>query len=615
MVGRARRALSCFVMTLSYSRALYLEFFFDQTTENFLRGHVHAFQTWNGQPRAVLYDNLKAAVLERRGSQILFNPRLLELSAHYHFAPQPCQVRAGNQKGRVERAIRYVRDSFWAGRTFTTLAECNRQAWVWRDQVAHQRRWPGDHGRTVEQVFAEEQPRLLPPPLHPFSTDRIEAVRSHKTIYVRFDLNDYSIPPEAVGRPLTLVASDTLVRILDGAVEFARHPRTYDRNQAVLDPAHQEAVLKLKRKAFHATPAGRLEQAVPESKTLLDLAFAQGESAGSQTAQLLKLLDEYGPTALRRAIVEALERNTPRASSVAFLLRRQPRPARLALDLSHHPEAQSVEVRPHDLEIYDELAHTHNETTIPSNSLPAQLQQIGLRALPAQLDDFLARATKARWSPHQILEQLAQAEIAERSRRSLERRLRLSGIKRFKPMADFEWSWPAKIEREVIERALTLDFIPEARNLVLVGANGLGKTMIAQNICHAAVLAGYSVLFRSAAALLEELHRQTPEGRRSKLRTYANVGLLCIDEVGYLSFDDKAADLLYEVINRRYERKPVILTTNRPFKEWNEVFPNATCIVTLLDRLLHHADVTVIEGDSYRVRESEQETAARRRKK
>jgi len=255
------------------------------------------------------------------------------------------------------------------------------------------------------------------------------------------------------------------------------------------------------------------------------------------------------------------------------------------------------------------------KTTTQSNSLLAQLQQIGLRALPTQLDDFLARAAKSRWSPHQILEQLAQAEIAERSRRSLERRLRLSGIKRFKPMADFEWTWPAKIEREVIERAFTLDFIPEARNLVLVGRNGLGKTMVAQNICHAAVLAGHSVVFRSAAALLEELHRQSPEGRRYKLRTYANVGLLCIDEVGYLSFDDKAADLLYEVVNRRYERKPVILTTNRPFKEWNEVFPNATCIVTLLDRLLHHADVTVIEGDSYRVRESEQETAARRRKK
>jgi DNA replication protein DnaC len=135
---------------------------------------------------------------------------------------------------------------------------------------------------------------------------------------------------------------------------------------------------------------------------------------------------------------------------------------------------------------------------------------------------------------------MAQAEIAERSRRSLERRLRLSGIKKFKPMADFDWSWPTKIERDIIERALTLDFLAEARNLIVVGRNGLGKTMIAQNICHAAVLAGYSVLFRSAAAILEELQRQGPEGRRGKLRTYANVGLVCIDEDSTIGHIERA---------------------------------------------------------------------------
>src|SRR3977135_4113809 len=151
--------------------------------ENFLRGHIHAFEFWSGQPRVILYDNLKSAVLERRGNQILFPPRLIELSAHYHFAPRPCQVRAGNQKGRVERAIRFVRESFWAGRSFTTLAECNRQALAWRDQIAHQRRWPGDDSRTVAEVFADEQPRLLPPPLHPFGTDLVVPVRSAKTIY------------------------------------------------------------------------------------------------------------------------------------------------------------------------------------------------------------------------------------------------------------------------------------------------------------------------------------------------------------------------------------------------------------------------------------------------
>jgi transposase len=364
MVGRARRQLSCFVITLSWSRALYLEFFFDQTTENFLRGHVRAFQDWSGAPRVILYDNLRSAVLERRGDQIHFNPRLLELAAHYHFVPRPCQVRAGNQKGRVERAIRYVRDSFWAGRVFTTLAECNRQALLWRDEVAHRRPWPDDSARTVAQAFAEEQPRLLPLPLHPWDTDRMETVRSRKTIYVHFDLNHYSIPPEAVGRSLTLVASDTDVRILDGTVVIARHDRSYDRQQVILDPAHEQALLRTKRKAIHATRASRLALTVPESEALLERAFEQGESAASQSAHLLRLLDLYGVAALRRAVREALDRNTPRASSVAFLLRRSHRSAPLpALDLSRHPEAQALHVRPHELETYDELAHPKDDNS------------------------------------------------------------------------------------------------------------------------------------------------------------------------------------------------------------------------------------------------------------
>jgi transposase len=357
-VGRARRRLSCFVITLSYSRALYLKFFFDQTLENFLRGHVHAFEAWAGTPRVVLHDNLRSAVLERRREQVLFHPRLLELCAHYHCLPRPCTVRAANQKGRVERAIRYVRESFWAGRAFTTLSECNRQALLWRDQVAHQRPWPGDTTRTVAEAFAEEQPRLLPLPLHPFNPDHMVVMRPQKTIYLRFDRNDYSFPPEGLGRPLTLVASDSVIRILDGAQEIACHPRSYDQQQEILHPPHQQALLQLKRKAFDSTPSGRLAQAAPESETLLDLAFAQGESAGSQTTQLLKLLDLYGAALLRRAIRVALERHTPRASSVAFLLRQQSQRTAStlpAVDLSRHPQAQLIDVQPHDLETYDEL--------------------------------------------------------------------------------------------------------------------------------------------------------------------------------------------------------------------------------------------------------------------
>ena len=261
------------------------------------------------------------------------------------------------------------------------------------------------------------------------------------------------------------------------------------------------------------------------------------------------------------------------------------------------------------------MTNKPTKTDLATTDLSAQLASLGLRDLPSQLDDFLARATNGRWSPIQVLQHLAEGESGERARRSLERRLRRCGLKNYKPMADFEWTWPKRIERETVERAFTLEFLARARNLILIGPNGLGKTMIAKNLCHAAVLAGHSVLFRSASELLEDLHRsQSPESRRRKLRIYANVELLCLDEVGYLSCDDKAADLLYEVVNRRYERKSLIVTTNRPFQQWNEVFPNATCIATLLDRLLHHADATVVEGDSYRYREAEIEKNARQRR-
>lgn len=359
-VGRALRHLSCFIIVLAYSRWMYLEFFFDQMMESFLRGHVHAFQDFSGCPRVLLYDNLRSAVLERRGDAVHFNPRLLELSAHYHFAARPCQVRAGNQKGRVERAIRYVRDSFFAGRAFTTLEEVNRQALLWRDTIAHRRPWPGDDTMTVEQAFTQEKPRLIPLPAHPFETELVVPIRSRKTIYVRFDLNDYSIPPEAVGRQLTLVASPSIVRILDGTNEIARHQRSYDRHQPILDPTHQEALLAEKRKAVGSTPGGRLVQAVPDAETLLDAAFAQGESAAGQTSQLVRLLDLYGAPELRAAVREALDRKTPRASSVAFILnkrlRSSRRPPPVTVDLSHRPELNDLSIAPHNLENYDDLA-------------------------------------------------------------------------------------------------------------------------------------------------------------------------------------------------------------------------------------------------------------------
>ncbi|MGH8337475.1 MAG: IS21 family transposase, partial [Gammaproteobacteria bacterium] len=359
-IGHARRHLSGFVLTLSYSRALWLEFFLDQSLENFLLGHVHAFSDWGGAPRTVLVDNLKSVVLERCGDAIHFHPRFLELSAHYHFATRPCHPARGNEKGRVERAIQFARHSFFAARSFTTLADFNRQALAWRDQIAHVRPWPGDDSRSVAQVFEEEKPRLLPLPAHPFSGDLMRTVYADKTLCVRFDLNDYSVPPRALGRALTLVASPTTVRLLDGSTEIASHRRSYDRHEQVEDPAHRQALLEQKRKALGSTASGRLAALVPESQAFLQAAFEHGESATHLTAQLLRLLDDYGAAELAAALREALDRQTPRLSSVAFILarrhRQQQRCTPLPVNLSRRPDLENLTVSNPSLEAYDELS-------------------------------------------------------------------------------------------------------------------------------------------------------------------------------------------------------------------------------------------------------------------
>ncbi len=234
------------------------------------------------------------------------------------------------------------------------------------------------------------------------------------------------------------------------------------------------------------------------------------------------------------------------------------------------------------------------------------LAALGLRHTAAQLDDVVALATKRRWSPTQLLEHLVETEQQERARRSLERRLLRSRLGRFTPMTDFDWAWPKRIDRALVEAVLQLDFLAGASNVVLAAPQGLGKTMIAQNIAHAAVLAGHHVLFKTAAEVLLDLGAQeSARGLARRLNYYATRGVLVIDEIGYLSYDARAADLLFQVVSRRYERRSLVLTTNLPFSEWPSIFPNAATATALIDRVVHHAEIITIEGESYRRRVAE----------
>lgn len=249
------------------------------------------------------------------------------------------------------------------------------------------------------------------------------------------------------------------------------------------------------------------------------------------------------------------------------------------------------------------------------SDLARALKTVGLPHTAATLDDVVALATKRRFSPVQLLEYIVDEEQKEKARRSLERRLARSRLGRFKPMSDFDWGWPKRIDRDAVESALKLDFLSAARNVVLVAPQGLGKTMIAQNIAHQALLAGHGTLFVTAAQLLLDLGAQ--ESARAldrRLRHYTSRPLLCIDEIGYLSYDSRNADLLFQVVSRRYERRSVVLTTNLPFTDWPTIFPNAACTTALIDRVIHHADIIPIEGDSYRRRDAQAAKQAKRAK-
>jgi DNA replication protein DnaC len=234
----------------------------------------------------------------------------------------------------------------------------------------------------------------------------------------------------------------------------------------------------------------------------------------------------------------------------------------------------------------------------------ARLRKLGLYGLCAQADTLLTEPWLAR---------VIDIEETERARRSLKRRLDNARLGAFKPIADFDWSWPAKCDRAAIEELFSLGFLAEATNVVLIGPNGLGKTMLLKNLAHQAILHGHSARFTLASDMLHDLAAQdSTVALARRLRRYTRWALLAIDEVGYLSYDPRYADLLFEVITRRYElQRPILLSTNKAFGEWNQVFPNAACVVALVDRLLHRAEIVTLEGKSYRFKEA-QERAARK---
>ena len=370
VVGRAKRPLMAFVMVLSYSRRIFLRFSLNARMDSFLRGHVLAFAAFGGVPRVLLYDNLKSAVIERVGNAIRFNADLLAFAAAHRYEPRPVAVARGNEKGRVERSIRYIRDNFFAARTFIDVDDLNAQAQAWCEGPAADRRWPEDDRLTVRQATLAERASLMGLPEHDYPVAERLEVHAGKTPYVRFDLNDYSIPHTHVRRTLTVLAEPERIRVLDGAVVLATHRRSWDRGAQIEQEAHVQALVAHKRGARAHRATDRLTQAVPAAAELLQRAAARGHNLGSVTAGLSKLLDRFGAQPMQAAVNEALARDVPHPNAVRLALERAREatqaPPPVDTTLSERARALDVTVQPHGLDAYDALYTAGEPTADPT---------------------------------------------------------------------------------------------------------------------------------------------------------------------------------------------------------------------------------------------------------
>jgi len=356
-VEGGERRLSAFVMVLSYSRMIFARFFYDQRLSSFLEGHVRAFSSFGGAAKTALYDNLKTVVLERRGDAIRFHSSMLSLAAHYRFQPRPVAVGRGNEKGRVERAIGYLRTSFFHGLSFASIDDLNQQVERFCSEVASARGWPQQRGISVAEAFAKEKPFLVELPGDPFPVSQRDDVSVGKTPYVRFDSNRYSVPHKRVRRTLTIEADSRRVRIMDRGEVVAEHRRCFDKHQIVEDPDHIAALRRHKRRARLQRGQERLLRAVPACETLLAEMGRRQRRLHTAVDRLTILLEEFGAEELSVAVNEAIEKGSPHPETVRLVLDRRCRARRqspsLPIRLPDSEKVRDIVVTPHDLSDYD----------------------------------------------------------------------------------------------------------------------------------------------------------------------------------------------------------------------------------------------------------------------
>lgn len=357
--GDQSRQLMAFVMVLSHSRAIYLQFFPCAQLHCFLEGHINAFEWFGGVPRRCLYDNLKSVVIERTGSIIRFNEDFLEFSRSFLFEPRPVGIARGNEKGRVERAIRFIRSSFFAGRMLTSIEDLNVQALDWCSTLSLNRFWEQDKSKTVGDVLTEERARLMPLPQVIPSFEESICASIGKTPYVRFDTNNYSVPPAFVGSSVVLKVSSKRIRIISGLSQLAEHARCWEKYKTIENQEHIKATKVMKTRGVEKSQLHSLTSCCPSASQALSMLAERKLSTNTAVRRFYEFITLYGSQEVELALQQAIKLNNVHPNSVVRYLENerklQDKPRPVPLLAITDPRVRDSQVHPHDLKTYNVL--------------------------------------------------------------------------------------------------------------------------------------------------------------------------------------------------------------------------------------------------------------------
>ena len=359
-VGKAQRKLLGMVMTLSYSRAIFVRFFLGGKTREFLQGVQEGFEFFGGAPRIILHDNLKSGVIERVGTLVRFNDQWVAFSRHFGCEPRAAGVRRGNEKGRVERSVRYIRDSFLAARPWTTLQNMNSEAKKWALSTSLERNWPEDTRFKVSEIFQEEKAKLRALPHAPYVCEEKCYIISDKYCHVRFDKNSYSIPPEYAYKAVEIVATEENLTILFGANVIATHVRSYSKQEFIEDALHLKEIRERKMQAKVHNGFARVTAVAPEIQGFLEELANRGENMGSAISSMLRMIQDYGGCVFQKAAREVCEKKSFSLRSLHFALSRQEHPM-IKVPSPISDQHQGQKVIQHDPAQYDILLGIKND--------------------------------------------------------------------------------------------------------------------------------------------------------------------------------------------------------------------------------------------------------------